>query len=295
MKLTIDDVNNAWLGHMWDAPTGVVPAVRKVREYRRFVTSFTHTFPVWDLDYYFTPGLNVTVDGPRPTTLRREGQTAHLYPPGRTFHETTEPGVTAHNTYVFFHDGDKVGLDRFVQNRRGFGRFVDPRNILGKRMLNMARTAQIHGDAGFWRIQSMFFDIIEILHLAKPIGDDVFEITEEQRMPQVDPIAVGVIGYLNEHLHDPIGLADIARHLGISVSSLSHRYREVMDEGPMKSLLRIRIQLVQTLLLDGHGLKFIARQTGFGGESHLCKAFKNATGKTPSAYIASHNVKNTKK
>ncbi len=57
-----------------------------------------------------------------------------------------------------------------------------------------------------------------------------------------------------EHLAERITLAGLAQHLGMSVSALSHRYREEAGESPMTTLKRERIALTKTLLAKGYYL-----------------------------------------
>ena len=91
--------------------------------------------------------------------------------------------------------------------------------------------------------------------------------------------------YLQEHVDKSVSIADLARHMNTSVSTISHKYRELTGESPMKTLANLRINAVKNLFAKGESIKFIAAQTGFYDEFHLSKVFKAATGSSPSAYV----------
>lgn len=283
VKTTIDDVTLTRLGFRDYPDCGARPHVIRAWEHRRAIVNFEFKFPVWDLDYYFSSGMEVSVKGPTPCTLTREANTAHLYPPGRTFGEDTPPSLLMHDSYVLFDHGEAAGMDRFVSNKFGFARFRDPHGLLGRRMLHMVRTAQMQGEAGYWQIQSLFMDVVDLMQMANPVEEGLYEIATDQRPTTIDPLVLAADSFMQDNLDKPIGLNEIARSLGVSVSSLSHRYRAAMGEAPMKALTRLRIRRAAMLTAEGHGLKSVAQMTGFGSASHLCRVFKAILGRTPTS------------
>ena len=98
-------------------------------------------------------------------------------------------------------------------------------------------------------------------------------------------MAAAVRAFLQKNLARPVALAEIAEHLGVSVSSLSHRYREVVGETPMATRSRLAIGTAKALLLKGWPLKHIAVHTGFCDAYHLSKAFKRAEGRPPRKWL----------
>jgi AraC-like DNA-binding protein len=91
--------------------------------------------------------------------------------------------------------------------------------------------------------------------------------------------------YLREHSAERLTLAGIARHLHVSPSTLSHRYRQEAGRSPMKRLIEIRIGMAKGLLFRGYPLKTIAEQTGFSDMYHLSKTFKRQEGVSPRAFL----------
>lgn len=289
MRPSIDDINTEWLGYSWGMARNMKPLLVRIKQHRRASLDFTHRWPeTWVVDYYLTPGLDVTVHGPEECRVLRKANSAHLYPPNMAYHEICPSGRSMHNVYFHVAGGEAADMGRFVTNRYGFARFDDARGLLRDRMLNLSRMAHIYGEDGFWRAQSLLLEIIDVLHMATPVGEGQYELKQDQRIPEVDPIVVGVRAYLQAHVSEPVTLAAMARTLGVSPSTLSHRYKEAVGEAPIKTLMRMRIRQVETLLMQGVGLKQIARQAGFGSESHLCNAFKAQRGMTPKSFVATN-------
>jgi two-component system response regulator YesN len=96
-----------------------------------------------------------------------------------------------------------------------------------------------------------------------------------------------VSAYLQDNLSRSVSLAEIAEHLHVSVSSLTHRYREEVGETPMETRMRLAVTAAKTLLLKGWPLKHIAERTGFCDEYHLSKTFKKLEKTSPRAWLQS--------
>jgi transcriptional regulator GlxA family with amidase domain len=87
------------------------------------------------------------------------------------------------------------------------------------------------------------------------------------------------------HLARPIALADLARHLHVSVSSISHRFHAETGETPMNRLMHLRLNQARAMLLSGQKLRAIVEATGFSDMAHLSRTFKRFEGVSPRAYL----------
>ena len=83
--------------------------------------------------------------------------------------------------------------------------------------------------------------------------------------------------YLEQHFSEPVTVRKIARELGVSESSLSHRYRLESGETLFDTLLRIRTEQSLPLLQNGRGLKDIAEETGFSNEFYYSRLISDQT------------------
>jgi AraC-like DNA-binding protein len=90
--------------------------------------------------------------------------------------------------------------------------------------------------------------------------------------------------FFRDHLGERITLTRVARHLAMSRSAFSHRYRELAGETPMRALLSMRIVEAKRLLLRGVRMEAIAHELGFFDASHFSKAFKRQCGLSPSRF-----------
>ncbi len=76
----------------------------------------------------------------------------------------------------------------------------------------------------------------------------------------------------------------IASDLGVSISSLAHRYKMEKGENVMDTLLRIRIEQSLPLLSSGLPLKFIAENVGFCNEFYFSRQFRRLQKQSPGSW-----------
>ncbi len=96
-----------------------------------------------------------------------------------------------------------------------------------------------------------------------------------------------VLDYINDHLDQPIKLADLAQLVGISPFHFSHLFKQSVGIAPYQYLLQQRIERAKRLLKQGdRSIIDIALLCGFSSHSHFSKHFRQVTGLTPKAYRA---------
>lgn len=176
-------------------------------------------------------------------------------------------------------------LEDFFDPQTRYARFIDDAGLLGELLNQLVRIGVEEGAAGYWAAQAIFFHIVALLHRTIPCTEGIYRIEAARQTAECSsPLMHDVKTYFMEHLAERITLTEVAQHLGMSVSTLSHCYREEVGESPMATLKRERISLTKTLLAKGYHLNAIARQVGFYDEFHLSKAFKQVEGVTPRIY-----------
>ncbi|MEU7136052.1 helix-turn-helix domain-containing protein [Streptomyces sp. NPDC046261] len=108
----------------------------------------------------------------------------------------------------------------------------------------------------------------------------------EHPLPPTDPTALQpVLRWMENHLHRPLTLADIADHARISVRTLNRHFRTQTGTTPLQWLLRARIHRAQQLLeTTDLPVTHIADRTGFGSPTTLRHHFTRHTGTSPHAY-----------
>lgn len=95
--------------------------------------------------------------------------------------------------------------------------------------------------------------------------------------------------YIDHHLAERIGLADIANAACVSRYHFARMFRLSTGHSPMQYLLQRRIERARQLLLSGrHSVGTVAYELGFFDQSHFVNSFRRVTGATPGWY-ARHN------
>jgi transcriptional regulator GlxA family with amidase domain len=81
--------------------------------------------------------------------------------------------------------------------------------------------------------------------------------------------------YFREHLDQPLTVDDVARHVGMSRSHFTRRYKQLTGVTPWDDLLRLRVEATRNLLITTQlPLRAIAAMVGFSDEYHLSRVFR---------------------
>jgi transcriptional regulator GlxA family with amidase domain len=87
------------------------------------------------------------------------------------------------------------------------------------------------------------------------------------------------------HLHQPLTVADMARHAGFSERTFARRFRAETGTTPLQWLLRQRVLHARRLLeATDLPVEDVAGRAGFGTATSLRSHFRRATATTPLAY-----------
>jgi LacI family transcriptional regulator len=100
------------------------------------------------------------------------------------------------------------------------------------------------------------------------------------------------IEYLNKHIEDPIGVQELASHVGVSRRWMEYAFRDALGESPYQYIRTRRLKMAQHLLEDEPGMKIyqIARRTGFTSAKQLSMAFGQEFGRSPREYQRERNL-----
>jgi len=277
-------------GHSWyGLGKGINPALISAMHMVRTYTGLHHyKHPQWVADYAINTSGRVRVGSrSRPWRLRLP-RTLHLYPPGTIYWEDYPKGGKAlcEFTFVCFHGGEAAGLGQLVAPRAGYARFLDLEGHAESLLEDIVCIGQKRGDDGFWQAQAALCRLIDFLRKSEPTEEDETRLIGHPA-PALPPSGLvrETDEYLYQHLAGPVLLADLARHLNVSVSTLSHRYHAETGETPMTRLMRLRIGRAKILLLSGQKLSSIVDATGFCDMAHLSRTFKQFEGISPREYL----------
>ncbi|WMT87396.1 AraC family transcriptional regulator [Pelagibacterium sp. 26DY04] len=93
------------------------------------------------------------------------------------------------------------------------------------------------------------------------------------------------IEFMRAHLHEPIGLTEIAAAVNLSSSQLSRVFKSCLGSPPHRFLINMRVQQAQRLLKSSDlPIAEIALECGFSHQEHLTHQFRRVCRTTPAAY-----------
>lgn len=99
------------------------------------------------------------------------------------------------------------------------------------------------------------------------------------------------IEFVEAHLAEPIGLADIASSTGLTRMHFASQFRRATGMRPHEYLLRRRIEHAQQLLRETkYNVLDVALSCGFRSQAHFTTVFKRIVGETPYCWRMKANV-----
>lgn len=100
-----------------------------------------------------------------------------------------------------------------------------------------------------------------------------------------NPAVQEVVRYVEEHLHEPLQLKDLAEHLHMNASYLSALFKEQTGLTFSEYLMRRRVQRAKELLSSTQmTIQEIADATGYQTDKYFVKVFRSLEGISPGQY-----------
>ncbi len=97
-----------------------------------------------------------------------------------------------------------------------------------------------------------------------------------------------VMEYIQEYLDHSLTLAELADVVGMSPYHFARRFKHSTGLSPHQYILRERLELAKTLLLEEEPIIELATRLGFADQSHFTRSFKQFVGMTPGAFVRQH-------
>jgi len=102
--------------------------------------------------------------------------------------------------------------------------------------------------------------------------------------PRLPLVAQRARDYLHSHLHQDIGLDDLAQVTGVDRFRLSRAFKAAFGMAPHAYLIQLRLTRARHLLARGEAPVSVAAALGFADQSHLGRWFQRAYRMTPADY-----------
>jgi LacI family transcriptional regulator len=106
---------------------------------------------------------------------------------------------------------------------------------------------------------------------------DVFATSDED--------LAAALRFIHERAVKGISVTDVAKHVAISRTGLTKKFRRHLNRSPLEEIRRVRIETAKRLLADTDlSIGRIAQRSGFLQSQSFATVFRRLVGMTPTAY-----------
>jgi LacI family transcriptional regulator len=100
-----------------------------------------------------------------------------------------------------------------------------------------------------------------------------------------DRAVVKSVSFIRENLCQPLHVAEIAKHAGVSRRVLERRFQHHLARTPAEEIRRVRLRRAQELLLDTDmPIPELSEAAGFGSPEYMAYVFRQECNMTPVEY-----------
>ncbi|MFO8013598.1 MAG: substrate-binding domain-containing protein [Phycisphaerae bacterium] len=104
-----------------------------------------------------------------------------------------------------------------------------------------------------------------------------------------DPLVAGALRFMADHVHERIGVEEVARHMETTRTTLGGRFRRALGRTVRDELARLRVERAKRLLRESDdNLHTVATACGFRDDSRMSKTFMRLEGMRPGAFRQQH-------
>ncbi len=98
------------------------------------------------------------------------------------------------------------------------------------------------------------------------------------------------VNFMKANIFDRISLNDIAKHCGISNSSLKNLFKTHTKNGVMHYYNSIKMEYAKKMLMDGLSVNSIAEELNFSSQAYFSSAFKQYSGLSPLEFKKNNKI-----
>lgn len=148
-------------------------------------------------------------------------------------------------------------------------------------------------EADAYCFSDMFIQKIDLLKspdkIMGAISQAVIKLTnsvaEEKSRLKYSPHIRKCITYINKNINKKITIKDISDNCGLSADYLSHLFKKEIGENLSSYILKNKLEISKSLLLEGLDNNRICRALGFSSPSHFISVFKKQYNITPKQFV----------
>jgi AraC-like DNA-binding protein len=109
----------------------------------------------------------------------------------------------------------------------------------------------------------------------------VIECAGQHRDRPPEPWTQRIVGYIDEHIGEPLAVGDLARAASLSESQFKHRFKAEVGVSPRDYVLRRKVSAARELLAQGELVTTVANRLGFSSSQYFATVFRRYTRMSP--------------
>ena len=197
------------------------------------------------------------------------------YAQGVDIQETAGQRLPWHVKYLMVSGPWATAMTRLMQERNDQAYVYDPAPQRWQRVLTEAIDFAFMQPRGWqWMFASRLAEMAGVLSQhPSPPGEPKGMLERLETLVDRSP-------------EKPWRMSDICEALGVSSSTLSHRFREVGGQSPATWVRRRRLEVARRMLMQGLSVVQVSERLGFANPFHFSRAFKAFAGVPPSSIKA---------
>lgn len=123
----------------------------------------------------------------------------------------------------------------------------------------------------------------QLLYSSVREPQEVQRMATKQRTGINHPKLLAAIGYMEVHLENPVGIADLSQQVGLSLRQLERLFHSELQSTPARYYRRLRLGRARNLLRQtSMPILEVAIATGFNSSSYFTKSYSKRFGYSPS-------------
>ncbi|MFM7292819.1 MAG: helix-turn-helix domain-containing protein [Planctomycetia bacterium] len=223
----------------------------------------------------------------RGEPFTRKAGTVALYRPKLRYLEWQTKGQSQYESWVIFSLAGRLEqafLDLTADG--GYCHLLDPDQLVAHHLAQVSHHVYYRRAGHALRAQAAFLDLIALVVTSQPVEPRLRLVREYSTKTDADSLVEQVDRFIRAHIDEPLRVAQLAAHVGLSVSVFAHAYSSLAGETPHRTIVRVKIETAKKLMVNERfTVREVARRLGYSSEFQLSRSFKRVEGVSPTAYL----------
>lgn len=122
------------------------------------------------------------------------------------------------------------------------------------------------------------------------INRNIYELENPNREKEEKTLYQNIVDYIEQHIHEALSLNTLSEQFYVSKYHISHVFKAQIGLSVHQYILKKRLYICKSALLQGTNISTAYLQCGFNDYSSFFKAFKKEFGLSPKEYVLNYSV-----